>query len=185
MNEAEPQVLSNAPIHSESGGQGTPTLLFVHGWCAESTYWRYQRTHFERSHQVVTCDLRGHGASKGIVDGLDIETCGSDVARLLATGALSPTVLVGHGMGSRVVLEAARRAAAPVVGVVLIDGDRHVAGDPGLAVREARDRYAATGFGQWRDALLKGMFLDGAESAHKAEIVDRARRVPESVAEAY
>ena len=177
--------MSNASIHSESSGQGTPVLVFVHGWCTGSTDWRYQRAHFESAHRVVTCDLRGHEASKSIVDGLDVETCGSDVAGLLAKAGHSPAVLVGHGLGCRVVLEAARLAPDAVVGVVLIDGDRHVAGDPELAVRESREHYAATGFGQFRDALFAGMFAGEADSIHETESIDRARRVPESVAEAY
>jgi pimeloyl-ACP methyl ester carboxylesterase len=59
-------------------------LLFVHAWCADSTDWRYQRAHFEASHQVLTCDLRGHGASKDILTGLDVQTAGADVAAHLA-----------------------------------------------------------------------------------------------------
>ena len=177
--------MPNASIHSEFSGQGTPILLFVHAWCADSADWRYQRAHFEASHQVLTCDLRGHGASKHIVDGLDVQTAGSDVVDLLARSERSPVVLIGHGMGCRVVLEAAQRTPEAVVGVVLIDGDRLVAGDADLAVRETRERYAATGFGKFRDALLEGMFSGGASLAHKADIIARARSVPESVAEAY
>jgi pimeloyl-ACP methyl ester carboxylesterase len=160
-------------------------LLFVHAWCADSTDWRYQRAHFEASHQVLTCDLRGHGASKDILTGLDVQTAGADVADLLAPGAHSPVVLIGHGMGCRVVLDAAQRVANAVVGVVLIDGDRLAAGDGDQAVKEARERYAATGFGEFREMVLEGMFPGGTSSAHKADIVARARRVPESVAEAY
>jgi len=177
--------VSDVSIHSESSGQGMPILLFVHGWCAGSEHWRYQRAHFQSSHQVVTCDLRGHGASKDIVDGLDVHTCGNDIAHLIAKQAPSPVVLIGHGMGCRVVLDAMRPAADAVMGVVLIDGDRHVAGDPEMAVRETRDRFAASGFGQFRDGLFNGMFPEGTRSTHKAEIIDSACRVPDSIAEAY
>lgn len=172
-------------IHSESGGECEPVLLFVHGWCADSSHWRYQRAHFELSNQVVTCDLRGHGASSGIADGLDVQTCGSDVARLLVRDDLGPAVLVGHGLGCRVVLEAARSEPDAVMGVILIDGDRHVAGDPDVVVRESRDLYAAGGFAQFRDTLFEGMFPDAVRSAHKSEIIECARRVPETIAEAY
>lgn len=172
-------------IHSESTGQGTPILIFVHAWCADGADWRHQRAHFEKAHRVLSCDLRGHGASNAIVDGLDLETAGSDVANLLADDASGPVVLIGHGMGCRVVLEAAQRISNPLVGVVLIDGDRLVAGDPDQAVEQTRKQYADTGFGTFRDALLEGMFASSSDPATKAEIIARARRVPESVAEAY
>jgi len=175
----------NASIHSESSGHGAPALLFVHAWCADATDWRYQRAHFEASHRVLTCDLRGHGASRHIVDGLDVQTAGSDVADLFTGDGSSSVVLIGHGMGCRVVLEAAQRAPDPVVGVVLIDGDRLDAGDADVAERDARERYANTGFGKFRDTLLDGMFAGAAGSAHEADIIARARRVPEAVAEAY
>lgn len=177
--------MSNPPIHSETSGQGTPPLVFVHGWCGNSADWRYQRAFFEPSNAVVTCDLRGHGASTGIVEGLDIETCGADVASLIAAMDASPVVLVGHGMGCRVVLEAARLQPDAPAGVVLIDGDRHVAGDPDLAVEESRKRYADAGFGKFRDTLLESMFFDTSDSDHKSAIIERRRHVPEAIAEAF
>jgi pimeloyl-ACP methyl ester carboxylesterase len=177
--------MSNTPIYRETSGQGTPPLVFIHGWCGDSTDWRYQRAIFAPSNEMVACDLRGHGRSRDIVEGLDIPTCGGDVADILATPGLSQAVLVGHGLGCRVALEAARLRPDALTGVVLIDGDRHVAGDPDLAVEESRERYADTGFGAFRDALVESMFLDAGESKHKAEVIARARRVPEAIAEAY
>lgn len=177
--------MSNPPIHSETSGHGTPPLIFVHGWCGDSTDWRYQRAFFEASNEVLTCDLRGHGASAEIVEGLDIPTCGSDVAGLIAARDAPPVVLVGHGMGCRIALEAARLRPDALTGVVLIDGDRHVAGDPDMAIDESRKRYADTGFGEFRDTLFESMFLDMGGSGHKAEVIERARRVPEAIAEAY
>jgi len=175
----------NTTIHSESTGQGNPILFFVHAWCADGGDWRHQRAHFEKAHRVLSCDLRGHGASDAIVDGLDLETAASDVANLLADDVHAPVVLIGHGMGCRVVLEAAQRISNPLVGVVLVDGDRLVAGDPNQAVEETRKQYADIGFGKFRDALLDGMFSGAAHTTHKAEIVARARSVAEFVAESY
>jgi len=160
-------------------------MLFVHGWCVDSTIWRYQRAHFEPAHRVVACDLRGHGRSKDLVEGLDVETAASDVAALLTGGARSPAVLVGHGMGNRVVLEAARLAPETVMSMVLIDGNRQYSGDPDLAVRHARDAYSATGFGPFRDKIIERMFRIEGDSAHRAEIMASAQRVPDSIAESY
>lgn len=177
--------MANPRIHSETSGEGTPPLLFIHGWAGNSADWRYQRAFFAPSNKVVACDLRGYGASTDIVQGLDIETCAGNMVDLLAAEDGSPVVLVGHGLGCRVALEAARLVPDALTGVVLIDGDRHAAGDPDLALDEARKRYAATGFGALRDTLVENMFLDAIDSPHKREIIDRARRVPASTAEAY
>ena len=127
-------------IYHESAGQGTPTLVFVHGWCADSSDWRYQRAFFAPSNRVVTCDLRGHGNCPELADGYDIETGGRDVAHLLATDDIAPAVLVAHGMGCRVALEATRHAPDLLTGLVLVDGDRHVVGDPDAALAESRAR---------------------------------------------
>lgn len=177
--------MSNPPIHSETAGEGTPPFVFIHGWCCDSTDWRYQREFFAPSNPVVTCDLRGHGASQHFAEGFDIRTCGTDVDNLIAAKDASPSVLIGHGLGCRVALEAARLRPDDLTGVVLIDGDRHVAGDPDVAVEESCKRYAKTGFGVFRDTLFESMFLDTHNYAHKAEIIDRSRRVPEAIAEAY
>ena len=172
-------------FHYKSSGQGAPPLVFVHGWCGDSADWRYQRDFFAPTNRVVICDLRGHGDSRHITAGHDIETGGADVAELLTEQGVAPAVLVGHGMGCRVALEAARLAPDTLTGVVLIDGDRHTVGDPEAAVGEARKRYAATGFDKHREELLENMFLDARDAPHRSEIVARARRIPESIAESY
>lgn len=177
--------MHGGPIYSERRGHGTPTLLFIHGWCADASDWRNQRARFETSNLVVTCDLRGHGASADIVDGCDIPTAGADVAGLIAQDGVAPAVLVGHGLGCRVALAAAALAPEALVGVVFIDGDRHAVGDPEAAIAACRKRYPEGKFGAFRDALLESMFLGNGASPDRERIVERARRVPEIVAERY
>ena len=44
-------------------GRGDTTLLFVHGWGINQTYWDAQVRHFSRKYKVLTFDLPGFGQS--------------------------------------------------------------------------------------------------------------------------
>lgn len=109
-------------------GRGAPPLLFVHGFACAHTDWKFQLEAFEKTHEVAACDLRGHGATPGRAHECTIEHYGGDVAALALNLDFSNAYLIGHSMGCRVVLEAARLLPARrVAGVVLIDGSRAAA----------------------------------------------------------
>ena len=58
----------NIVIKYDVQGKGEPALVFIHGWCCDKSYWKYQVPEFSKNHKVVTIDLGGHGES-----GLDRE----------------------------------------------------------------------------------------------------------------
>jgi pimeloyl-ACP methyl ester carboxylesterase len=99
-------------------------LLFVHGFACSHEDWRHQLEFFSKNHETVACDLRGHGATPGRAQECSIEHYGGDVAALVHNLELRGVFLIGHSMGCRVVLEAARLLPKRVAGVVLIDGSR-------------------------------------------------------------
>src|SRR5689334_24213977 len=125
-------------MHFVRAGKGIPALVFVHGFACTSDDWRAQRDHFEKTNEVVACDLRGHGQTPGRPQECSIEHYGGDVAALVNNLELREVVLVGHSMGCRVVVEAARLVPKRVSRVVLVDGSRVVASDPVTAEAAAR-----------------------------------------------
>ena len=50
-------------IHYEVHGEGEPTLVFIHGWSCDRSYWQAQVEYFAKQYQVITIDLAGHGES--------------------------------------------------------------------------------------------------------------------------
>ena len=54
-------------IHYEVYGKGEPTLVFIHGWSCDRSYWRAQVEYFAKQYQVITIDLAGHGESETTV----------------------------------------------------------------------------------------------------------------------
>ncbi len=102
----------------------------MHGFACSHEDWRFQLEHFSKSHEVVACDLRGHGKTPGRAQECTLEHFGGDVAALIGNLELKSVVLVGHSMGCRVVLEANRLASERIAGIVLIDGSRMAAMPP-------------------------------------------------------
>jgi pimeloyl-ACP methyl ester carboxylesterase len=163
----------------QSAGSGVPEMVFVHGFACDHTDWAAQVAEFGNAQAVLACDLRGHGATPGAPADCSIETLGGDVARLLAQRDLKEAILVGHSMGTRVVLEAYRTAPARVAGLVLIDGSRMGTGDPAQAEEAMRAAIDFVGFPAFADALFTQMFL--RPSAEATRIVARAKRLPGAI----
>ena len=159
-------------MHFIQQGSGTPALVFVHGFACSLEDWRAQITYFERTHQVLACDLRAHGKTPGRPHECSIEHYGGDVAALVNNLELDRCVLIGHSMGCRVVLEANRLIADKVAGVVLIDGSRLADRDPEAAQASARAVVEKVGYPAFAEDLFRQMFLAASPSAEA--IVRRA-----------
>src|SRR5438876_6816716 len=159
-------------MHFVRAGKGTPALVFVHGFACTSDDWRAQLEHFQRTNEVVACDLRGHGKTPGRPHECSIEHYGGDVAALVNNLELKSCVLVGHSMGCRVVLEAARLIPERVAGIVLVDGSRNATSDPEGAEAAARATVERMGYPAFAETLFRQMFF--TPSAQADAIVARA-----------
>jgi pimeloyl-ACP methyl ester carboxylesterase len=162
-------------VHFVRAGRGAPPLVFVHGFACTHDDWHFQLEHFAKSNDVVACDLRGHGETPGRPQECSIEHYGGDVAALILNLELKDTVLVGHSMGCRVVLEAARLVPKKVSGVVLVDGSRSAAGDADAAEKSARATIENLGYRAFAEALFRQMFFK--PSAQADAIVARAVKI--------
>lgn len=162
-------------MHFVRLGRGAPPLVFVHGFACAHADWQPQLDHFSKTHEVVACDLRGHGETPGRPEECSIENYGGDVAALVNNLELSRAILVGHSMGTRVVLEAARLLPKRIGGLVLVDGSRGAAaGDPDAAEAGAKAAIDKIGYPAFAENLFRQMFFK--PSAEADAIVARAVR---------
>lgn len=112
--------VDGARIKYEISGDGEPTLVLIHGWACNRTFWRRQVDHFSSGHRVITIDLAGHGES-GLGDRVwTIRNFAADVATVVRQSNSKSAVLIGHSLGGPIAVEAALllpRQTAAVVGV--------------------------------------------------------------------
>ena len=161
-------------MHFVRAGHGTPPLLFVHGFACTHADWQSQVDFFSRTNEVVACDLRGHGDTPGRPHECTIAHYGGDVAALVNNLELNRCILIGHSMGTRVVLEANRLVPERVAGIVLIDGSRSGSGDPEAAEAAARAAVQKAGYPAFAEHLFRQMFFKPSPEADA--IVARALR---------
>lgn len=108
-------------IEYEVISQGSPTLVFVHGWMCDRTFWREQVAHFSADYGVVVLDLGGHGKSGSDRSDWTVNSFAHDVSAVIRALNLQSVVLVGHSMGGPVIAETAILEPARVIGVVGVD----------------------------------------------------------------
>ena len=109
------------PVSYEVYGTGEPTLVFVHGWCCDSRYWRNQVAYFSQKYRVVMLDLAGHGHSGMARKTYSMTSFGEDVQAVTEAVGGSRVILIGHSMGGSVIAEAARLMPQRVIGLIGID----------------------------------------------------------------
>ncbi len=171
-------------MHYVQRGYSAPPIVFVHGFTCDHTDWEAQMDAFAPQHRVVACDLRGHGKTPGTPDDCSIDTFGADVAALVEELDLKGAILVGHSLGCRVVLQAARNTPERVAGIVLIDGSRLGTGDPDTLERSMRAKVEAVGFAKFAAGMFEQMFVPGTPATIKTRIMDRAAKMPPAIGSA-
>jgi pimeloyl-ACP methyl ester carboxylesterase len=114
-------------IRYEKKGESGPSIVLIHGWCCNGTYWRKTTPSLAKDHRVYTINLAGHGGSGSNRRDWTIENYGRDVEALADEENLNGVTLVGHSMGGDVALAAAHLLGERVRGVVLVDSYNNIA----------------------------------------------------------
>lgn len=87
-----------AHLYYQSQGSG-PVILLIHGVLSNGHYWDQNIKTLSQQFQVVTIDLRGHGASMDSGP-YSLEQCARDIDALIKELTLKEVTLVGWSMGA-------------------------------------------------------------------------------------
>jgi pimeloyl-ACP methyl ester carboxylesterase len=97
------------------------TVVFVHCWMCNRTFWDAQLPALAEHYRTVTPDLPGHGEAGSQRAEWTIDAYGGDIAGLIDELGLSRVVKVGHSMGGPVSLRTSARLPGKALGVVALD----------------------------------------------------------------
>lgn len=152
-------------IRYEVVGKGEPTLVFVHGWNCDRSYWKAQVDDFAGTYQVVTVDMGGHGESGLGREDWTMAAFGADVAAVVNKLNPDNVVLIGHSMAGGVIIEAARQLPGRVIGLIGVDTYRTFGtGYSQEQVDETTAPFRAD-YTASVDGFVRNMFPENADSA--------------------
>ena len=166
-------------MHYASSGAGTPAFVFVHGYARDHTDWEPQVAAQQRRYRVIACDLRGHGKTPGEPQDCSIENYGADVAELVRALSLAPAILVGHSLGCRVVLEAARTHPGCAAGLVLVDGSCTASENPAAAEQAMQQKISTMGYSAFAEERFHDMFPCPNPDAER--LIALSRKLPAAI----
>jgi sigma-B regulation protein RsbQ len=107
-----------------TGAEGTPGIVFAHGFGCDQHMWRHVAPAFEADHRVVLFDHVGSGDSD--LSAYDpakyasLDGYATDVVEILEELDLGPVVFVGHSVSSMIGVLAAARAPDRFAKLVLV-----------------------------------------------------------------
>ena len=103
-------------------GEGGPPLLLIPGIISTAAMWAFVAERLSQYFDVYVLDVRGRGLSE-CGEHLDygLDACAGDIVEFAGALKLPPYIVVGHSMGARIAIRAARATPAGLERIVLID----------------------------------------------------------------
>jgi 3-oxoadipate enol-lactonase len=99
-------------------GDGSPAVLFIHGFPFDHTLWRHQSAALSRWTRIVP-DLRGAGKSSVPSGEYSVARYATDCIEILDNLAVDQAVICGLSMGGYIAFELARRHAQRIRALIL------------------------------------------------------------------
>lgn len=149
--------INGVHLHYLTGGDGPHSVVFVHGFCQSSVFWKEALDRLPAGHRGFALDLKGFGDSDRPPGPYGIPTFADEVLAFADALRLGRFVLVGNSMGGVVCQSFASRYAQRLSRLVLVSTGAY-ARNP-AAARERAGRFAVM---EWKrepfEAMVKGFF---------------------------
>lgn len=163
-------------------GKGSITLVFVHGWSGDKSYWREQIKTFSKNYKVVTIDLGGHGQSGLNRKNWTISSFGNDVASVVKRLKLKRIILIGHSMGGDVIVDAAHHLPDRVIGLIMVDTYKKLGVGREIEQIDAFVNEVGLDFRANVKAIVRSLFLSDSDTTLVNFVAEDMASAPQNIA---
>ncbi len=170
-------------IHSTVSGTGSKTVFLVHGYTCDETTWTQQVPALAKQYRVVTLDLPGHGKSDAPKDGkFSMDLFARAIEAVRAEVGADHLILVGHSMGTPVVLRYAHLYLAHTAALVFADGLMPLPPAQAAAMANAGAAMAGPGGRITRETMIRSFFVAGTTPEVQTKVLNMMLGAPEATA---
>jgi pimeloyl-ACP methyl ester carboxylesterase len=176
---AKTAMLDGRRVFYESSGQGARTLVLVHGWTCDHSFWAAQVPAFSQKYRVIAIDLPGHGRSEA-ADSYPMSLFARAIDAVLRQEGIPKATLMGHSMGGAVLLEFSRAFPDELEAAVLVDA--FMAGPDWKTPTKVIESLQGAGGLEVRRKMVTGMLGAAAPESVREHILKVMLAAPESLA---
>ena len=144
--------------YSVSGHGKTVTLL--HGFLENSTMWKDTVANLERTHQVITIDLLGHGLTDALGYVHTMEDFADAVDAVFTHLNITSTTLVGHSLGGYVALAFAEKKPDVIDGLCLMNSTPFTDSQERITLRNRALKVAKTNYKNLVSMSISNLFFE-------------------------
>ncbi len=172
--------LDGKDVYYEISGKGAKTVVMIHGWTCDHTFWSAQIQAFSEQYKVIALDLPGHGRSAP-AGAYPITLFARAVEALMRAEKVDKATLMGHSMGGAVILTFARLFPEKLAAAVLVDSFMRDAAAAAAPV-SFHERFAGEAGKEARRKMVEGMFSTATTPELRERILKGMLAAPESTA---
>jgi pimeloyl-ACP methyl ester carboxylesterase len=168
-------------IHYLTQGQGTKTILFIHGWACNAGFWREQVPVFQEKAKLVLVDLPGHGESDKPETDYTMDYFADAVIAVMRDAKVEKATLVGHSMSAPVICKVYAKGPERVAGLVAVDGFLR---RPKMSSEQAEAIAAPYGKPEYREQvkqMVAYMFSNAGTEALRDRVTEEMLKTPQHV----
>jgi len=160
-------------------GNSKNCLFLVHGFCSGPEDWDAQVNFFSDNYTIIAPTLRGHDGLNTYERPMSIEQLSNDCVSILNTKKFEKIILVGHSMGTRLVIDIANKIKS-CVGLILVDGSRFSnMSSYGETIKAFETSIAKDSYFKVLEKMFSSMFFSNIFESDKKRIIKRAIDIPE------
>ncbi|MFD1768098.1 N-formylmaleamate deformylase [Sphingorhabdus buctiana] len=107
--------------HLIQHGEGGPQMLLIPGITSPAVTWDFVAKPLSEHFEVHVLDVRGRGLSQGGDLDYSLDAMADDAVALVEALEMDAPIVLGHSMGARTAIRAARKAPGVFGGLILVD----------------------------------------------------------------
>lgn len=172
--------LDGGDVYYEAQGKGSQTLVLIHGWTCDHTFWEGQAKQLAAKYKLIAIDLPGHGRSSAAPE-YPISLFARAVEAVMRAEGVAKATLMGHSMGGSVILEFSRLFPRKLDGVVLVDAFMREA-SAAANVPRFYERFTGEEGKAARRKMIEGMFSAATTPAVREQVLNGMLAAPEATA---
>ncbi|CAL2058596.1 alpha/beta hydrolase [Tenacibaculum sp. 190524A05c] len=178
-------VYKNTRVAYYCYGEGTKTLVLLHGFLENSSMWKAIVDEFSNDVKIICIDLLGHGKSECLGYVHTMEEIAESVQAVLLEEKVNEAVFVGHSMGGYVALALAEEYSEFIEKLCLLNSTAQPDSEERKTLRDRAIQMAKTNYEALVSMSISNLFSSETSSEFTAEIADCKKEALKTPVQGY